>query len=65
MAAGDLDTSFAGNGRKKISFGGTDAARAVLVQRNGRIVAAGGGAPASSFCAARLRTNGNLDTTFG
>jgi hypothetical protein len=31
---GDLDTSFAGNGKKAISFGGTDEARAVLVQPN-------------------------------
>src|SRR5262249_28037161 len=34
---GDLDTSFDGNGKKVINFGGTDAARAVLVQGNGRI----------------------------
>jgi uncharacterized delta-60 repeat protein len=65
MAAGDLDASFAGNGKKRISFGGTDIARAVLVQPNGRIVVAGGGTATSGFCVARLRTNGNLDTTFG
>jgi uncharacterized delta-60 repeat protein len=62
---GDLDTSFDGNGKKAINFGGTDAARVVLVQPNGRIVVAGGGAAAGSFCVARLRTNGALDTTFG
>jgi uncharacterized delta-60 repeat protein len=62
---GDLDTSFDGDGRKAIDFGGVDAARAVLVQPNGKIVVAGGGAPASSFCVARLRTDGALDTTFG
>ena len=62
---GDLDTSFAGNGRKAINFGGTDAARVVLVQPNGRVVVAGGGAAADSFCVARLRANGRLDTTFG
>jgi uncharacterized delta-60 repeat protein len=65
LPPGDLDTSFAGNGKKAINFGGTDAAQVVLVQPNGRILLAGGGGPASSFCAARLRTNGNLDTTFG
>jgi uncharacterized delta-60 repeat protein len=65
LPPGDVDTSFAGNGKKAISFGGTDAAQAVLVQPDGRILLAGGGGPASSFCAARLRTNGNLDTTFG
>ncbi|HYN51261.1 MAG TPA: hypothetical protein VES62_10080 [Thermoleophilaceae bacterium] len=61
---GDLDTSFAGTGKKAISFGGTDVARSLLVQPNGRIVVAGGGAPGGSFCVARLRTNGTLDTTF-
>ncbi|HKA82963.1 MAG TPA: hypothetical protein VKD21_03835 [Acidimicrobiales bacterium] len=65
MAAGDLDTSFDDNGKKAVSFGGTDQAFAVLVQRNGRIVVAGGGgAPGSSFCAARLRSNGALDKSF-
>jgi uncharacterized delta-60 repeat protein len=65
LPPGDLDTSFAGNGKKAINFGGTDAAQAVLVQPDGKILLAGGGGPASSFCAARLRTNGTLDTTFG
>ena len=63
-SAGDLDTSFDGNGKKVISFGGTDDARAVLVQGNGRIVVAGAGAPANDFCVARLRPNGLLDKTF-
>lgn len=65
MASGDLDTSFDGDGKKTISFGGTDIAHVVLAQPNGRIVVAGGGAPANSFCVARLRANGLLDTTFG
>jgi uncharacterized delta-60 repeat protein len=65
MAAGDLDTSFDGNGKKAISFGGTDEARIVLVQADGRIVVAGGGSAGNSFCVARLRANGRLDTTFG
>ena len=34
------------------------------MQPNGRIVVAGGGAAAQSFCVARLRSNGALDTTF-
>jgi uncharacterized delta-60 repeat protein len=65
MPAGNLDTSFSGDGRRAINFGGTDVARAVLVQPNGRIVVAGGGGAAGSFCVARLRANGTLDTTFG
>jgi uncharacterized delta-60 repeat protein len=64
---GALDTSFGSGGKKTVNFGGTDAARVVLVQSNGRIVLAGGGGSAtgSSFCVVRLRTNGTLDTTFG
>jgi uncharacterized delta-60 repeat protein len=62
---GALDTTFGNGGRKTINFGGTDAARVVLVQPNGRIVVAGGGAAGGSFCVVRLRTNGTLDTTFG
>ena len=62
---GDLDTSFAGNGKKAISFGGTDSAEAVLVQPNGRILVAGSGGAKTKFCVARLRNNGLLDTTFG
>jgi uncharacterized delta-60 repeat protein len=65
MAAGDLDTSFDGNGKKAISFGGTDEARVVLVQADGQIVVAGGGSPGNTFCVARLRANGRLDTSFG
>lgn len=62
---GDLDTSFAGNGKKAINFGGTDEVQAVLVQPNGRIVLAGSGGASTVFCVARLRNNGLLDTTFG
>ena len=69
VSPGDLDTSFAGDGKKTISFGGVDAANAVLVQPNGRIVVAGSTAKVSTdpsrFCVARLRSNGTLDTAFG
>ena len=64
-APGDVDTSFDGNGKKTINFGGTDAANAVLVQPNGRIVVAGDGGAPGIFCVARLRANGAFDTTFG
>lgn len=63
--AGTLDTTFSGNGKRAINFGGTDIPHALLVQPNGRIVVAGGGAASDSFCVARLLPNGKLDTTFG
>src|SRR5262245_984517 len=66
---GDLDTSFSGDGKETISFGGIDTANVVLIQPNGRIVVAGSTAKEttapSRFCVARLRSNGVLDTTFG
>jgi uncharacterized delta-60 repeat protein len=63
---GDVDTGFGGNGKKTITFGGADAAHAVVVQPDSRIVVAGGGgAAASAFCVARLRANGTLDASFG
>jgi beta-propeller uncharacterized protein DUF5122 len=55
MASGDLDTTFAGNGRKSVSFGGIDQANAVLVQPNGRIVVAGDLTAGDRFAFARLR----------
>jgi uncharacterized delta-60 repeat protein len=62
---GDLDTSFSGDGKRTIDFGGTDAAHALLVRPDGRILVAGGGGPSASFCIARLRRNGALDSSFG
>ena len=69
VSPGDLDTSFAGDGKKTINFGGVDTANVVLVQPNGRIVVAGSTRKVSTapsrFCVARLRSNGTLDTAFG
>ena len=62
---GDLDTSFAGDGKRAIDFGGVDQAHAVLALGNGKIVVAGGGGAAHSMCVARLNANGTFDTTFG
>lgn len=66
---GSLDTSFNGSGRQTIDFGpGTDVARALVLQPDGKIVLAGFaavGSPAQdSFAFARLNPNGALDTTF-
>jgi uncharacterized delta-60 repeat protein len=63
---GDVDSSFSGDGKRAIDFGGFDDARDVLIQSDGRIVVVGfGGAAAPSFCVARLRSGGALDPTFG
>jgi uncharacterized delta-60 repeat protein len=62
---GDRDRSFGGSGRVVTDFGlGKKAyvrARALAVQRDGKIVAVG----FSHFALARYLSNGNLDPTFG
>ena len=61
MAAGDLDATFAGNGRKRISFGGddfgtlADDANDAVLQPDGKIVVAGDYTGADDFAIARLR----------
>jgi uncharacterized delta-60 repeat protein len=72
-ATGAPDTSFGGDGRVETDFlpgaeNGQDAAHAVAVQADGRILAAGSGVagPASvDFAVARYRRDGALDPTFG
>ncbi|MFB6888447.1 calcium-binding protein [Kitasatospora sp. NPDC056327] len=67
-ADGTLDTGFDTDGRVTTDFdGGADAARAVAVQGDGRIVAAGytGGAGGNyDFALARYTPSGGLDTGF-
>ncbi|HZR83046.1 MAG TPA: hypothetical protein VFD92_18265 [Candidatus Binatia bacterium] len=68
LANGALDTTFhAPNGFQQIDFGGQDAAAAILLQPDGKIVVAGVGQPGGSsrFAIARLDENGELDPTFG
>ena len=62
-ANGTLDTTFGSVGRVTTDFGGQDAAFAVAVQADGRIVTAGrsGGA----FALARYNVDGSLDAAFG
>lgn len=64
---GSLDPGFGGDGVVTTDFGGSGAARAVAVQPDGRIVAAGSAitSTGSDFAVARYLADGSLDTTFG
>jgi uncharacterized delta-60 repeat protein len=66
---GSLDQTFSGDGKQTTNFGGCcDGARAVALQGDGKIVAAGCACPddvdARNFALARYNTNGALDMTF-
>ncbi|MFO1486771.1 MAG: choice-of-anchor D domain-containing protein [Verrucomicrobiaceae bacterium] len=67
-ADGTLDTSFGTGGKVTTPFAGTlDWARAVAIQPDGKIVAAGSsgsGSGTDDFAVARYLANGTLDTTF-
>jgi uncharacterized delta-60 repeat protein len=63
---GALDTTFSGDGRQSINFGGNDSTDGIAVQPNGRILLAGfrNSATSGSCALARLNPNGSLDKTF-
>ena len=65
-ANGSLDTSFSGDGKQDTDFGSPSLAYSVVVQPDGKIVAAGyvGSGTAYDFALARYNPNGSLDTTF-
>jgi uncharacterized delta-60 repeat protein len=64
---GAPDNSFGGGGSVSTAIGDTDAAQAVRVQTDGKIVAAGTSVTGSSydFSLVRYNTNGSLDISFG
>ena len=66
-AAGDLDGAFGTGGKVTTDFAGNgDEARAVALQPDGKIVAAGGALGATvDFALARYGPDGTLDPTFG
>jgi uncharacterized delta-60 repeat protein len=67
-AAGDLDTTFGGDGRVVTGFAGGAFADAVAIQADGKIVAAGRVFTPSgkrTFALARYNPSGGLDPTFG
>ena len=69
-SSGKLDTTFSGDGKRRMDFsGGADEALGLVIQPNGRIVAAGFAAPLhhpsdADFGLARYRSNGSLDLSF-
>jgi uncharacterized delta-60 repeat protein len=66
-APGELDRSFSADGGVLTDFGGFEEASAVVVQPNGKLVAAGiafvGGS--RDFALARYQPDGSMDTGFG
>jgi uncharacterized delta-60 repeat protein len=66
---GTLDSTFSGNGKRLTNFSiVSDWANGVVIQGNGKIVAAGGAGItefSGTFALARYNTNGTLDTAFG
>jgi uncharacterized delta-60 repeat protein len=60
---GSLDPTFSGDGKQTTSFGTFDTANAMVIQPDGKIVAAGG-ALDGDFGLARYNPNGSLDPTF-
>jgi uncharacterized delta-60 repeat protein len=63
---GSVDTSFNGNGQRVVDLGGTDAAAAVAVLADGRVVVAGSTTAAgdSDVAVVRLNPDGTPDGTF-
>ncbi len=67
-ADGSLDSTFGTGGRVTMPFGnGTDIIRAVAIQKDGKIIAAGYffNIGNNDFAIARYNTDGSLDTTYG
>jgi len=63
---GSLDTSFGVSGKVITHIGtGDTSANAIVIQSDGRIVAAGYGSNGAYFALVRYNMNGSLDTSFG
>ena len=66
---GDLDTTFGGDGRVLISFGGPAQINDIAVDEQNRVIAVGSTADFEGdqerVAIVRLQANGSLDTTFG
>ena len=66
-ANGSLDTSFGSGGQVRTAIGPEVVANALVLQPDGKIVAAGGSiyGGGGGFALARYNANGSLDTSFG
>jgi len=64
---GSLDNTFGTNGVVITNLGGTDRARSVIIQLDGKIIAIGSTSSGftSSFALVRYKSDGSLDTSFG
>ena len=64
---GNLDTSFGSGGLVRTDFGGSESVSALVLQPDGKLVAAGFGrvGRVGSFVLARYSPNGSIDTSFG
>ena len=64
-ANGTPDTSFSGDGKQTVNLGGVDAATAVAIAPDGKILVAGQGGNNQDMAVVRLNPNGSIDTSFG
>ena len=60
-APADLDTSFDGDGRRTIGYGGADSGQAVALQPDGKILVAGYGGSSTAMTVTRLNPDGSTD----
>jgi uncharacterized delta-60 repeat protein len=60
---GSLDNTFGASGKVTFDIGGDDAANALAIQSDGKIVL--GGYSDTKFAVARFNANGSIDNTFG
>jgi uncharacterized delta-60 repeat protein len=63
-APGDLDPTFSGDGRETTDISGFDWASSVVVQPDGKLVAAGHDGEVWEFALSRYNRDGSLDPTF-
>lgn len=62
---GTTDTSFSGDGRQTVDFGGADTAVAVANAPGGKLVVVGQGGAGTDIVVTRLNADGSLDASFG